>query len=306
MHASIIISNYEPKGQLEACITHALAQMPGTPDYEVLLAEHGVIAPDLRARLQARASNSAGKFRVLPGPFTNRSAALNAAAAAALGPVLIFLESHVLAPPTLVASHCTRLADGQVTATQGAFVATPSDNWVASVESELRRSAEAHRVSRGQRPDEWHLHSTALRQSTFLQAGGFPVGLTDVAEVALFARLQAQGATILDRVTPAVHHVNHQDWAEYERALARRGAGVAELWHLDPVVAAKEFPVPPIARWLSESPTRRKAARVALAGQRALLAIPFALARWSRRPDWVFTVTRRVVANALRRGFLQA
>ena len=96
---SVVISNYNPKGTLVVCVERAL-QLDGSRDaLEVIFARHGEVdaADDAALRRLAGASPS---FRLLPHD-DNRAAALNRAAQAARGDVLLFIESHVLVPPTL-------------------------------------------------------------------------------------------------------------------------------------------------------------------------------------------------------------
>jgi hypothetical protein len=305
MQASILISNYEPKGQLDACVDHALAQDRTGPPWEVIFPAHGCLSAADHAALAARSAADPHRFRFLPGPYTDRASALNAAAAVARGDVLIFLESHVLAPPTLRSALCASLTEGTATLVQGAFVAPPSEHWVSTVETQLRADARERRVARGQRADEWHLHAAALRRETFLRAGGLPAAFADIAEVALFSELSTAGARVVELPTPAVHHVNHTDWSEYLGALERRGIGVAQLWRGRPTVAALEFPLPRRATWLMRSSVRRGLGSALLSLEAGLLAGLLPVARWTGRSAWVYVVARRAVVNAIRRGFLR-
>ncbi len=173
MDASLIVSNYEPKGHLLTCVGAALAQDLPPDRFEVIVPVHGEVSSADRTGLEALAGAAPGRLRLLPGPFADRSAALNAASAAAHGETLIFLESHVTAPSHLTTALLECLRSTAASAVQGDFQTREVHSWVAGLESRLRMRANSRRMARGQPGDEWHLHSVAIQRTVFVAAVGF-------------------------------------------------------------------------------------------------------------------------------------
>ncbi len=305
MEASVIISNYEPKGHLRACVEAALAQDLAGGHFEVVLPVHGELTEADLAHLTMVAARSGGRLRVLPGPFSDRCAALNAACRTANGRVLIFLESHVSAPPDLARALIEAARAPGTAAVQGAFVTREVGSWVAALENQLRAIAVSRRVARGQWPDEWHLHSAAVPRSTFLAAGGFHPALTDISEVLLLDQLSRFHGTVVHLQEPAVTHINHDDWSHYARALQRRGRGVGQLWDLDPSAASTLFPVPAWALEVRRRPAARHAARFVLWIQRHLFTATVHVGRIAGNDALMKAAGTRAVTAAIRAGFLQ-
>lgn len=304
MDISIIISNYAPKGKLVAAIDHALAQDAAAGDYEVIFPLHGAITEADLEQLRGRAART-GQLRLLTGDGRNRAGALNDAVRSAASERLVFLESHVLAPPDLAAHYRRILLSPEVAAVQGAFAAVANTNWVSEVESSLRALSGARRRARGLPTDEFHLHSAGFQRGALLAAGGFDEHLPGVAEVPLLQRIQDSGGTIAWLRTPAVHHINHSDFRGIVRALRGRGREVGLLWRLDPGVASRTFPTVALER--HGALVRRAHGPLWVAGA-ANLSLAFVILAISRAflPRW-FTLAAAalVTASAIRAGVLE-
>jgi glycosyltransferase involved in cell wall biosynthesis len=247
MDLSIIISNYDPKGQLVPCIDHALAQELEGGGFEVLFPLHGPVSSEELAQLRARASAS-GRLWLLDGENGNRARALNLAVREAKSDCLLFLESHVAAPPDLGAHCLRRLRGSGVAAVQGAFEAGGEGGWVSQTETRLRNQSCRLRRARGLQPDEFHLHSAGFMRDAIIAAGGFDERFPGIAEVPLLQRIEEGGGRIMPLMTPAARHLNHDDLGEYASALRRRGREVGRLWRLDPFRAAVLYPSAALGR----------------------------------------------------------
>jgi len=243
---TIVISNYTPKSRLLSCVDHALAQDSGAGEYEVILPLHGEITEPELERLRERAAT--GPLRLLAAEHGNRARALNDAVQNAASEQLVFLESHVHAPPDLVGHLRELLRSPDVAAVQGAYAAPASTNVAWETETVLATRSRDRRRARGLPPDEFNLHSAGFRRDAVLAAGSFDERVPDIAEAPLLWRIQASGARIVSLDAPAVDHANYVDFRLYAGTLRRRGHEVGVLWRLDPGMASELFPSAAVQR----------------------------------------------------------
>jgi hypothetical protein len=241
MDITIVISNYAPKGRLLSCIDHALSQDAGAGEYEVIFPLHGEITDRELEQLRARAAGT-GRLHLLSGERGNRARALNDAVRSAASERLMFLESHVHAPPDLAAHYRDLLQSPDVAAVQGAYAAVASTNWVWDAESGVRGLGGERRRARGLPPDEFHLHSAGFQRHVILDAGGFDERVPGIAEAPLLQRIRESGGHIVSLEGPVVDHANDDDFRTYGQSLRRRGYEVGVLWRLDPGVASQIYP----------------------------------------------------------------
>ena len=303
MDISIIISNYDSKGRLLSCIDHALAQDAAAGEYEVIVPPHGSISGSELAWLQARAKDT-GKLNLLAGRYDNRARALNDAVREASSEYLVFLESHVHAPPDLAGHYRRVLHSSDAAAVQGAFTAATSTNWISQTESNLRTQNCRRRRARGLPHDEFHLHSAGFRRGSLLAAGGFDERVPDIGEVTLLQRIQARGGRIVPLAAPPVLHFNHEDFRGYVQALHRRGCEVGRLWHLDPEMAARIYPLTALKRYALIVRRTRPLLCIAAKAQLSLASLILASMRALRLRRYTLSVAARVASAAVRAGFL--
>jgi hypothetical protein len=247
MDITIVISNYAPKGRLLSCIDHALSQDAGAGEYEVIFPLHGEITDRELEQLRARAADT-GRLHLLSGERRNRARALNDAVRSAASERLMFLESHVHAPPDLAAHYRRLLRSPDVTAVQGAYAAAESTNWVWDAESGVRALGGERRRALGLPTDEFHLHSAGFQRHAILAADGFDERVPSIAEVPLLQRIRESGGHIVSLEGPVVDHANDDDLRTYAHRLRQRGYEVGVLWRLDPDVASQIYPMAMVDR----------------------------------------------------------
>jgi glycosyl transferase family 2 len=238
---SIVISNYDPKGQLLSCVEHALDQDLPAGTFELVFVVHGEMTTAELAQLRSRATLS-HDFRLIEPAISNRAAALNMAVAQAASDRLLFLESHVHAPRDLARTYLELLQSPGAAVVQGAFVAPPTDSWVSLTETRLRALAAARRREYGLPGDEYHLHSAGFDRRTLVKAGGFDERIPNLAEAPLIQRIIDRGGRVVMLDRPSVRHVNHEDFEHYVHALRGRGYEAGVLWRLEPALAARLYP----------------------------------------------------------------
>jgi hypothetical protein len=304
MDVSIIISNYDPKGHLLACVDSALAQDEGAGAFDVVFPLHGPITEEELLELNARSAMSV-RLRLLKGDRRNRAAALNEAVRKSAAGSLVFLESHVRAPAGLAARYRGILDDPGVAAVQGAFEAASGGGWVSEAESLLRARSCARRRARGLPADEFHLHSAGFRREALLAAGGFDERFPGIAEVPLLARIGESGGRIVPVPTPVALHVNHDDIGEYVEALRRRGREVGLLWRLEPASAARIYPSAALERHGAQIRRAGAALRLVAEAQLSLASLALAAARTLRLRALTLPAASRLATCAVRAGVLR-
>jgi len=304
MDISIIISNYDPKDRLLSCIDHALGQDAAAGEYEVIFPLHGEIADGEMDQLCARAAGTE-RLHLLEGERCNRARALNNAVRRAASERLVFLESHVHAPPDLAAHYRRLMHSPVVAAVQGAFAAAVTTNWVSEVESSLRVRSGERRRARGLPADEFHLHSAGFQRGALLGAGGFDERVPGIAEVPLLQRIRDCGGRIVALEGPAVHHVNHDDFRGYVQALRRRGREVGLLWRLDPDVASRLYPSAALERCGALIRHAHRPLQLAGAAQLSLASLALALCRGLLPRPLTLAAAAQVAAAAVRAGVVE-
>ena len=120
----------------------------------------------------------------------------------------------------------------------------------------------------------------------------------------LLERIDRQYGPVARLSEPVVTHVNHDDWRYYERALARRGRGVGQLWDLDPETAAALFPVPAWARRVRGSRGLSFVARLVLRGHRRVCTIGLRVGRVVGSQGLLEAAGAGAVSVIIRRAFL--
>jgi hypothetical protein len=304
MDICIIISNYDPKGQLLSCINSTLAQNADAGEYEVIFPLHGKITGKELEQLQARAAGTE-QLRLLAGNRHNRAHALNDAVRRAASDCLVFLESHVHAPPDLAASYRRLLQSPGIDAVQGAFAVAETANWVSETESSLRALGRQRRRARGLPADEFHLHSAGFKREAILAAGGFDQRVPGIAEVPLLYRIQQRGGRIAPLEAPAVHHVNHDDFRGYVQALRQRGREVGLLWQFDPGVASLLYPAVTLERHGTLVLRMRRPLRLAGEARLSLASMVLALSRALKLHRFTLVAAAQVASSAVRAGILE-
>jgi hypothetical protein len=301
---TIVISNYAPKGRLLSCIDHALSQDAGAGEYEVVFPLHGEITDSELEELRARAAGT-GRFRLLAGERHNRARALNDAVQSAASECLVFLESHVDAPPDLAAHYRRLLRSSDVAAIQGAYAAAASGNWAWEAESGLRARGGGRRRARGLPADEFHLHSAGFQRHAILTAGGFDERVPGIAEVPLLQRIQESGGRIVFLEAPVVDHANESEFHTYARALRRRGREIGVLWRLDPGLASRIYPAAVVER--HGALIRRAHRPLQLAGgvRLSLALLTVRTSRALRLRRLLLPAATALASSALRTGFLE-
>ena len=301
---TIVISNYAPKGRLLSCIDHALSQDAGAGEYEVVFPLHGEITDSELEQLHARAAGT-GRLRLLSGERHNRARALNDAVSSAASECLMFLESHVHAPPDLAAHYRRLLRSADVAAVQGAYAAAASRNWAWEAESGLRARGGGRRRARGLPADEFHLHSAGFQRHALLAAGGFDERVPGIAEVPLLQRIQESGGRIVFLEAPVVDHANESDFHTYARALRRRGREIGVLWRLDPGMASRIYPAAVVERHGALIRRAHRPLHVACEVQLSLALLILRLSRALRLHRVVLPAAAALASTAIRAGFLE-
>ena len=242
-----MISNYAPRGRLLTCVDPALAQDAAAGDFEVLVPLHGNITESEIEELQRRACANP-RLRLLTGDYPDRARALNDAVTQADSEHLVFLESHVQAPPRLGAHHRRLLRAPGVAAVQGRFETTVGGTWTWEAETALKALNDERRQELGMRRDEFNLHNAGFNRGAIVAAGGFDERVPGIAEMPLLQRIEESRGRIEYPDSPQVEHVNNDGFWNYVVALRLRGYDVGLLWRLDPAVASVLFPAPKLER----------------------------------------------------------
>lgn len=184
-------------------LQRALAALtPLAPGDELIIAADGAVddCHPLAAAHGARVVEIAGPR----GP----AAARNAAAAVALGDVLLFVDADVVAGPTAVARLKTLLAGRpDVSAVFGAYDDHPGDDGFFSQYKNLAH-AYVHRMSRGPATTFWAGFG-AVHRDAFAQVGGFDERFErpSIEDIDLGYRLTAAGHSIWLEPSLAVCHL---------------------------------------------------------------------------------------------------
>jgi hypothetical protein len=300
---AIVISNYAPKGRLLSCIDHALSQDAGAGEYDVIFPLHGEITDRELEQLRAYAAGT-GRLRLLPGE-RNRARALNVAVRSAASERLVFLESHVHAPPNLAAHYRRLLRSPDVAAVQGAYAATASTNWVWDTECRLRALSGERRRARGLPTDEFHLHSAGFQRRAILAAGGFDERVPGIAEVPLLQRIRESGGRIVFLEAPVVDHANEDDFRTYAQALRRRSCEIGVLWRLDPGVASQVFPTAVVERHGALIRRARRPLRLAAEVRLSLASLMLQASRALRLHRVMLPAAAQWASSTVRAGFLE-
>ncbi len=199
---SVILPAYRAEAHLSASLVALAVQRP--PPLEVLVVDDG--SPDRTAQI----ARDGGAAALVHPQNRGAAAARNTGARAARGDVLLFLDSDVVAGPTLIEAVSRLFSDPRVQAATGRYAPEPAnDDPFARYKALWTWFAwEQTAAVQGQ---SGHLQGAicAVRRSTFLATGGFDEGYQggNVEDYEYSVRLRAAGHTIVfDREMEGRHH----------------------------------------------------------------------------------------------------
>jgi glycosyltransferase involved in cell wall biosynthesis len=190
-------------------------------DTEILVVEQ------LGNEAEAIASDAGARY--IADPRKGVSRARNAAAAAALGNIVLFTDDDCLVPETWVAGHRSALSDPTVMGSFGVVAGLPRD---------LGDDPAAPVRRHGPGAPSWevgHASNMAVRRDVFLALGGFDErigpgsgGVQAGEDADVITRMLSAGHTLVSGTGEPVRHAGWRTDAEVEARLElyERGAGV--------------------------------------------------------------------------------
>lgn len=296
---SVLIASHNRRELLRRSLESLCAQTQSAEDFEVVIADDG--SEDGSAEM-VETFEAPFRLRLLRLAKGGKSAAVNAALAAAEGEVCLFLDDDIVASPALVAEHLAAHREEPRAIGIGALTQQPpvARDWFAYA---YARSWDArYGELEGKQPDWTDCYGGNLSapRAMLEQIGGFDTELVAVEDLDLGFRLVGAGG--IPRYLPRAHGL-HDDQKLRGRMLAdteRFGSFCAAYVERHPATRAK------LLGWFLQTTLREVALRRALialrAPPRALAAAGRLLPGKGRRDVWFGFVSRYTFWLGVRRG----
>lgn len=300
VRASVLLSNYNPKGNLVPCLVSLLEQ---DPPAEVVFVLHGAVSP-AELRVVQDLARRERRLRILGDGSAGRPEALDAAVAAASGDLLVFVESHCLAPPGLVAGWLEATRTHPDALLHGPRKDRADPGPVPAFESRFTASVARANRQAGRRQHEFSFHNTALPRGLARRLGPFQGDLPNLCEVAWAGRAADAGVPILEK-GPTITHVNDARLDALLRIHEVRAREAGRLWHDDPAFAARHLPARALERHGALIRRLRWPLVAALTGQRLATIAAYAAARALRWSTLAETCATSALHATVRRGVLR-
>lgn len=225
MKFSIVVSDSLSQNALPACIHILCTQDWPSDDYEVLLPDLGSFSKE-DAHFMSVFEKEYSHFRVLAGPtgLDRRAERLDSAAREARGEILLFIESHCLAPPRgWLKGYADLFERDSPEIVIGRFKTIPTTSAVGNAEEDFRATVMQGFDRLNLLPHYYDFHNAAIRKSLYLRLGGLDRDLPIMAEFDLGARAVAEGLRLHPFPESCVAHINDSALSSYAAIVAAQG-----------------------------------------------------------------------------------
>lgn len=222
--ASVVVPLYNDHDTIGACL-QSLAMQTVADRLEIVVVDDG--STDDSAALAAQRD-----VRLLRQPNAGPAAARNTGAAAAAGPVVLFLDADCVVPPGWAESLLAPFAGPDVVAAVGAIESATPHALAQLIQVEIE---ERYRLlSRKRHVDFFASVAVAIRRDYFASLGGFRADFLYNEDVELAYRIHREGGKIV--FAPAVRalHPHPVRWPDYARTKFWRGVWRMRLYRLYP------------------------------------------------------------------------
>jgi peptidoglycan/xylan/chitin deacetylase (PgdA/CDA1 family)/GT2 family glycosyltransferase len=299
IHLSVVIASHNRRQKLRRCLDSLAAQSQDPSSFEVVVADDG---SDDGTATMAGELRMPYPLRVLRLQKGGKSAALNAAIAADLAPVCLFIDDDVVASPGLVAGHLAAHREDPRTLGIGPLTQPPASarDWFPRAHASAWNRRYEELEGRDLDWPECYGGNFSAPLDSLREVGGFATDIPAIEDIELGYRLCAAGC--LPRYLPEAGGVHEDEKprakliAEVER-YGRFCAGFAER-HRD----AR----PKLLGWFLEPTPRDVTLRRALMGLRVppglLASLGTAIPGAGRKQVWFGFVNRYVFWRGARAG----
>jgi glycosyltransferase involved in cell wall biosynthesis len=238
---SVVIPTHNRRELLRVCLDSFELQSAPADTFEVIVVIDG--STDGTAEMLSDVASSF-ELNVLTVQGAGASAARNAGARDARGPVLLFVDDDMTASSSLVSAHVAahrmheRIAGVGVIARR---IPAAADRF-ARLRAEASRSHYEHLLSRPLSYLDCYGGNCSVSRSLFAEVGGFAADLPVLNDLELAYRLREAGARFVFVPDAVVTEERRDDWREIVADRELRGRIAVELHRRDPaIVRETEF-----------------------------------------------------------------
>ena len=295
---TVVIASHNRRRLLRRCLDALERQTAEMSSFEAIVADDG--SADGTAEM-VEGLQTPLALRVLRLGKVGKSAALNAAVAAARGTACLFIDDDVVASPELVAEHLAAHREDPRTLAVGALTQQPpaARDWYAHA---FAAAWEVHYRELEEKPPKWsdcYGGNLSAPRAAVLEAGGFATDLPSAEDIELGYRLWRAGCTL--RYLPRAGAV-HDDQKLRGRMLedARR---LGACWPI--FIERHPGMCPELIGWFREASFRDVMLRRLLLALRLpprALALLGPLFRGGARQVWYGFVARYALWHGVRRS----
>ena len=236
LRISVVIPTYNRLETLERVIPALVAQDLRRGEFEVIVADSN--STDGTREFLADVAREYPDIRHLPGPYTGRASARNAGIGAARAPVVLFIDSDILASPDLLSRHLEHHDRPGERAVVGMEVQCDTYDAYLAKRDDPSLRAPLHGTNGKRLSWLYFLTGNAsVRRDVLDRVGRFDEAFTGYGheDLELGFRLQRAGIPIVYEPRAVNYHWQHIPWDEQQRKYELAGRSTVRFFRKHPI-----------------------------------------------------------------------
>lgn len=232
---SVVIPTYNRLETLKAVIPSLLGQDQEADAYEVVVADSR--STDGTAEYLAEIARDAPSVRHVPGPYSGRAMARNAGIAASRAPIVLFMDSDIIASPDLLSRHLEHHRETLATAVVGMEVQVDTYAEYLAKSSDPRLREPLHGTAPKRLSWLYFLTGNAsVRRADLERAGGFDESFTGYGheDLELGYRLEQAGVRIVYEPRAVNYHWQAIPYEEQKQKMELAGRSTVRFYRKHP------------------------------------------------------------------------
>lgn len=221
MKVSILVSDVDSQGKILLTVNSLLNQNYPKNSHEIILQDLGRYTKEEQKSLK-EFEKQYPHFKLISHKGKNRSQITNEAARKSKGELLLFIESHCIAPPNWIQNYVKLFKNKKIQAAIGHLQTIPNDSLIGKSQDYLfwkvRKKIQTNFTSGFQ----FDVHNAAIRRSCFTRMGGINEKLPYGGEFELGARLHKNNMRVATAENPILHF-NLNTLPNYFRVISGQG-----------------------------------------------------------------------------------
>ena len=305
MKASVIISDVNSQGMLIASVYSTITQDLPCQDFEILLPINNEISFEDLQLLRAIQSEHSN-LHLVDSTGSNRSQSINNACKLAKGDILLFTESHCLAPRNWIRKFVEQFKDKKIKLSLGTTISVASASPVSIAESKQQKQSTDNSIKLGLDKSYFDFHNCAIRKDSFWELNGLNEEIPIFAEFDFGARAVDQGRSI-KKSNGTVLHFNDTSLARYSLIISAQGENKMKLYlQKDEKYIRRYFPMPKLIRFKRILVPFRRSIELALIFLKNVWIIGFVLTVILNMPSAQVSFFRQFAIASHRLGTIKA